>query len=102
MYKKQTKKKQQTNKHLSSPITITQDVHQGSVLSPILFNIFMNDISDELQLDDAPVLNYYKLNHLLSADDLLLLSTSCVGLQNNIDRVFNFCKKWGLRINTDK
>ena len=89
VYRVKCKKKK---KHLSSPITITQGVHQGSVLSPILFNIFMNDISDELQLDDAPVLNDYKLNHLLDADDLLLLSISCVGLQNNIDRVFNFCK----------
>ena len=37
--------------------------------------------------------NDYKLNVLLYADDLVLLCTSCVGLQNNIDRDFIFLQK---------
>ena len=47
----------------------------------------MNDIGDSLQFNDVPMLHDYKLNHLLYADDLLLLSTSSSGLQKNIDRV---------------
>ena len=43
-----------------------------------------------------------KISHLLYADDLVLLSTTEIGLQNNIDRVNAFCKSWGLAINTDK
>ena len=62
----------------------------------------MNDIGDSLLLDDAPMLHDYKLNHLLYADDLLLLSTSSSGLQKNIDRVQHFCSMWGLAINYDK
>ena len=89
---------------LSLPIDITQGIHQGNVLSPLLFSIFMNDVGKEMILDDVPILHDYKLNHLLYADDLLLLFTSCASLQNNIDRsrVFDFCKKWGLKIISDK
>ena len=87
---------------LSDPINIMQGVHQGNILSPLLFNIFMNDIDDSLQFDDVPLLHDYKLNHLLYADDLLLLSTSSSGLQKNIDGVQSFCKKWGLTINSEK
>ena len=86
---------------LSSPIDITKGVHQGNVLSPVLFNIFMNDISDRLLLTDAPLINDFKVNHLLCADDLLLLSTSADGMKNNIAKVDTFCKNWGLKINID-
>ena len=61
----------------------------------------MTDVDKDIILDDVPILHDYKLNHLLHADDLLLLSTSCASLQN-ISIVFNFCKKWDLNISSDK
>ena len=87
---------------LTEHISIKQGVHQGSVLSPLLFNIFINDIGEDLLLDDAPILHDSRLSHLLYADDLVLLSTSEIGLQSNIDRVNAFCKLWGLSINISK
>ena len=87
---------------MSEPIKILKGVHQGNVLSPLLFNIFINDIGDDLTENAVPVLHTSKISHLLYADDLLLLSTTEDGLQHNIDRVTSFCKKWGLSINTDK
>ena len=88
---------------LSKSITISQGVHQGSELSPLLFNIFIiNDFEDAMSEQDAPLLLDHRITHLLYIDDLLLLSTTPKGLQYNIDKVNEFCNNWGLSVNVDK
>ena len=83
-------------------LTDSFDVHQGNVLSSLLFNIFINDIGNTLSTDDTPIIHDSNINHLLYANDLVLLSTTEEGLQRNIDRVHEYCTNWGLVINTDK
>ena len=90
------------NQFMSDPIDITKGVHQGNVLSPLLFNIFINDLGDNLIDTEAPVLYDSKINHLLYADDLLLLSKSATELQQNIGKVNEFCDRLGLSVNPDK
>ena len=67
-----------------------------------IFNIFINDIGNTLLTDAAPILYDSKVNHLLYADDLVLLSTTEEVLHGNIERVHEYCTNWGLEINTDK
>ena len=60
------------------------DVQQGDSLSPTLFTTFINDLPSVLQsTTDNVILEDIKLNCLLYADDLVLLSTSKEGLQNH-------------------
>ena len=43
-----------------------------------------------------------KVNELMYADDLILLSKTKDGLQKQIDELLIFCEKWKLDINVKK
>ena len=81
-------------------------VRQGCILSPLLFNLYLNELSislDKTVRTDAFLLpNGAKLTTLMYADDLVLLSKSREGLQNSIDCVADFCTKWQMNINEKK
>lgn len=71
-----------------SPVTkVHKGVKQGDRLSPMLFNIYTNDVPEVFdQLHSDPVsLDSTKLNCLLYADDLILISESEKGLQSCLD-----------------
>ena len=77
---------------------------QGCNQSPILFNIFINDLNeifDETFCQPAKIKNL-TLNNLLYADDLVLVSETSSGLQNCLDRLQEYCDKWRLTVNIKK
>ena len=81
-------------------------VRQGCNLSPILFNIFINDLIELFSPSDHscfPVkLKSVSLNCLLYADDLILMSETDTGIQNCLNKLYVYCKKWCLQINMKK
>ena len=78
-------------------------VRQGDNLSPTLFKLFINDLPKIFYAKCCPVLlNETLLNCLLYADDLILISETSTGLQNCLDKLSKYCKKWGLEINMKK
>lgn len=78
-------------------------VKQGCNLSPMLFNIFINDIPDLFSTICDPVkLGDTKLNCLLYADDLVLLSESESGLQCCLRKLEQYTQKWRLKVNLKK
>ena len=85
---------------MTENITSNIGVRQGGNLSPTLFKIFINDLIDSFDESCKPdILNTLKLNCLLYADDLVLISETADGLQMCIDKLYNYCTKWGLQIN---
>ena len=89
---------------LTEPFMSNTGVKQGCVMSPTLFNIFISDFPDTLkQANCDPVkLHETLISCLLFADDIVLLSESAKGLQNCLNILDEYCKKWLLTVNTKK
>ena len=76
---------------------------QGCNLSPNLFNLFIDDINECFNSKCHPAtLLKEQINHLLFADDLVLISESPEGLQNCLDNLNVYIEKWKLTINLTK
>ena len=81
---------------LSSWQNVTSGIPQGSVLGPILFTIFINDMPEAVEshmklfADDAKI---YKA--IESFEDITMI-------QNDLDKLLHWSKKWQLPLNLDK
>lgn len=76
----------------SSKFYVTNGVKQGGILSPLLFNVYVNDLSTLLNnMNIGGSIDGELLNHIFYADDLCLLSLSTAAMQH----LLSLCKKFG-------
>ena len=88
---------------LLQPFYTSVGVKQGFVFSPILFNLFINNICNIFDKScDSVQLKNVDINCLLWADDLLLMSQTPSGLQKSIDKMKYFYDSMGLEVNIKK
>ena len=87
------------NGRITPPFRTYRGVRQGCILSPKLFNLFVNDIPDIFDAGCKPVtICMESINCLMYADDLILISETEVGLH----KLDEYVKKWQLKINIKK
>ena len=80
-------------KLLSSPFTVSNGVRQGGILSPFLFNVYMDELSTRLnKFSIGCVVGSLRINHIMFADDLVLVSPSTRGLSILLYE----CEKYGI------
>ncbi|EFO88386.1 hypothetical protein CRE_11413 [Caenorhabditis remanei] len=79
------------NNVFSSDRSVLSGVPQGSVLGPLLFLVFINDIGDA-----------FESNFLLYAEDLKLFSTNADCIKNDLVRLSVWCDNWQMGVAPEK
>ena len=98
-----TERKQfvQIDDKLSSTVEVAFGVPQGSILGPVIFNLYVNDLSDSLEAsvtshqyaDDTTIYAHSKPANIKQCEDQL---------QHALDQLSTRSSECSLRLNTDK
>ena len=81
----------------------TEGVKQGGILSPFLFNFFMDGLlTDVLSLNVGAKLNDINTSILAYCDDILLLSMSEAHMNRLLNHCYEYSCRWKLEFNASK
>ena len=79
---------------LSAPFSVGNGVRQGGLLSPALFNLYMDELSVKLsKCMTGCMIGNSLVNHFMYADDLAIVSPSSAGFQ----QLLNICTEYGVK-----
>ena len=86
------------NGGLTNPILLQRGLFQGSILSPILFDIYIDDLADGLNTAGANSLPIC----MLFADDIMLNTADAPTMQQHLDTVTDWCTQNKMELNIGK
>jgi hypothetical protein len=103
----------------STTFTAYKGLLQGSVLSPLLFNIYINELVDILHTNLTGVtygytckwtdrhendidMPPYKVTSTFYADDFSTINADPKGVAHSIKLIYAYCQKWRLTLNCNK
>jgi hypothetical protein len=83
---------------------ISIGLRQGQNNSPAMYALFLNDLELFLQNSVDCGLSIFDIciMVLMFADDLAIVGNSVDDLQSSLDKLSDYCNKWGLEVNTAK
>ena len=91
------------NQTLSYTFRVTNGVRQGGILSPLLFNVYMNDLSLSLnKFAIGCIIQNTIINHFMYADDIVLVSPSAKGLQKLVNESLKYGNEHNILYNKSK
>jgi len=90
-------------KHLSGPFHVFSGVRQGGILSPYLFAVYLDNLSNELnKIKAGCYIGEVLLNHLMFADDISVFFPSVHWLRNVLDVCQDYAESHGIIFNCSK
>ena len=101
----QVKKQVRTENGTTDWFQIGKEIHQGCILSPCLFNLYVEYIMQNARLDEAQarikIVGRY-INNLRYTDDTTLMAESEEELKSLLMKVKEESEKAGLKLNIQK
>lgn len=87
-----------------SPAPLERGVRQGDPLSPLLFDLFINDALEGIQGVRVPTSSgsVTQVRGLMFADDVLVFAETPLGLQQALDTLGSWAQTWGMKVNARK
>ena len=93
----------QVNGSKSNWFDVNTGLKQGCLLSPLLFNLYINDLVDSINSNCKGIpFGDEKVCILLYADDSVLVAQNEAELQCMLNILGNWCKKWKVKVNSGK
>ena len=88
---------------ISDSFNVTNGVRQGGILLPQLFNIYIDGLSDIFNKSSiGGSIGGKRINHMLYADDLCIVSLSSAGLQQLLSICDRYCAIHSITFNVKK
>lgn len=87
----------------SDSFNVTCGLKQGCLASPLLFNLYINDLITQVKMLNRGVnINGKVVSLLLYADDIVLLGSCAKDIQDMLNVLNVWCKDWSLAVNPNK
>ena len=91
------------NNTLTDWFNVSMGLKQGCILSPQLFNAFLNGLTQCInELHCGVEYGDNSISMFLYADDIILIASDGHKLQRMLDALDEYCKTWRLTINPNK
>ena len=83
--------------------SVNSGVKQGDNVSPTLFSLYINELAKEIKdLKCGIKINNIDISILMYADDMVLVANTEEDLQSMLNKMYEWCRKWRLKVNTTK